>query len=66
MSRSLAIKYAKSFAKDLGIEGEYGATGVDDNTAYNAFCKFMSNRGNENTGAYRNIAYELYFCIQPF
>lgn len=60
MSRAIAVKYAKVYAKEIGIEGDYGASGVDDNTAYNAFCEFMSNRGNENTATYLNIAHQLY------
>lgn len=60
MSRKLAVKYARVFAEDMGIVGDFGPSGVDENTAYNAFCKFMSNKDNHETSAYLNISHDLY------
>jgi hypothetical protein len=61
MSRALAIKYARSYANEIGISGEnFGARGVDDNTAYNAFCAYMSNPINQDKATYWNISHDLY------
>lgn len=60
MSRSVAVKYARIYAKELGIDGLFNAKGVDDNTAYNAFCQFMGDRANEESSTYWNISHQLY------